>query len=75
MDKSQFEQIKQCGAMLAIASCLYKRGLVTNVEYRKLTAEIQKKYRPAASSPGSGSPAPKDKKQKGVLRKEDLSSK
>ena len=61
MDKTQFEQIKQCGAMLAIASCLYKRGLVTNTEYRKLTAEIRKKYRPAASSQEKASSAPKEK--------------
>lgn len=42
MDKAQFEQIKQHGAMLAIASHLYKRGLITDAEYHKLTAQLQK---------------------------------
>lgn len=72
MDKAQFGKIKQYGAMLAIASHLHKRGLITDAEHHKLTAKLQKKYRPVDSSPGSGSPAPKDKKQKEILRKEDL---
>ncbi|WP_251390963.1 SHOCT domain-containing protein [Mediterraneibacter agrestimuris] len=42
MDQIQFEQIKQHGAMLAIASRLYKCGLITNAEHRKIAAELQK---------------------------------
>ena len=36
MDKAQFEQIKQHGAMLAIASHLYKCGLITDVVTEKI---------------------------------------
>lgn len=64
MDKSQFEQIKQCGAMLAIASCLYKRGLVTNAEYRKLTAEIQKKTARRPVPLGAAAPPQKIKSRR-----------
>lgn len=49
MDKARSEQIKQCGAMLAIASRLYKCGLITDMEHRKLILELQKKYRPVVS--------------------------
>ena len=45
MDKAHFEQIKQYGAMLAIAGHLHERGLITDAERRKLTAKLQKKYR------------------------------
>lgn len=55
MDKTQFEKIKQYGAMLAIAGHLYKRGLVTDAERRKLTAKLQKKYRPTAGSAAGSS--------------------
>lgn len=57
MDKEYFEQIKQYGAMLAIAGHLYKRGLITDAERRKLTARLQEKYRPAAGSAAGFSPA------------------
>lgn len=57
MDKAQFEQIKQHGAMLAIASHLYKCGLITDAEYHKLTAQLQKKYCPATDSAAGVSPA------------------
>lgn len=70
MDKAQFEQIKQCGAMLAIAGRLHKRGLITNAEHRKLATEIQKKYCPADSSARSDSPA--SEKRAKVPGKEDF---
>ena len=57
MDKAHFEQIKQYGAMLAIAGHLHKRGLITDAERCKLTAKLQKKYRPAAGSAAGLSPA------------------
>ena len=41
MDKEYFEQIKQYGAMLVIAGHLYKCGLITDAERRKLTARLQ----------------------------------
>lgn len=71
MDKAQFEQIKQHGAMLAIASHLYKCGLITDAEYHKLTAQLQKKYCPATDSAAGVSPALNDHTEK-VLGKEDL---
>ena len=75
MDKAQFEQIKQRGAMLAISSCLYKRGLVTNAEYRKLTAEIQKKYRPADNSQEKAGSVPRENNTGSILGKEDFREK
>ena len=67
MDKAHFEQIKQYGAMLAIVGHLHKRGLITDAERRKLTAKLQKKYRPAA-----GSAAALNNLTEKVLGKEDL---
>lgn len=63
MDKAHFEQIKQYGAMLAIAGHLHKRGLIT--------AKLQKKYRPAAGSAAGLSPALNNLTEK-VPGKEDL---
>ena len=71
MDKAQFEQIKQHGAMLAIASHLYKCGLITDAEYHKLTAQLQKKYCPATDSAAGVSPALNNLTEK-VPGKEDL---
>lgn len=71
MDKAHFEQIKQYGAMLAIAGHLHKRGLITDAEHHKLTEEIQKKYRPASGSAAGFSPALNNLTEK-VPGKEDL---
>lgn len=71
MDKAHFEQIKQYGAMLAIAGHLHKRGLITDAERRKLTAKLQKKYRPAVGSAAGFSPALNNLTEK-VPGKEDL---
>ena len=71
MDKTQFEQIKQHGAMLAIAGHLHKRGLITDAEHHKLTEEIQKKYRPASGSAAGFSPVLNNLTEK-VPGKEDL---
>lgn len=71
MDKTQFGKIKQYGAMLAIASHLYKRGLVTDAERRKLTVKLQKKYRPSAGSAAGSSLARNNLAEK-VPGKEDL---
>jgi uncharacterized protein HemY len=71
MDKEYFEQIKQYGAMLAIVGHLYKRGLITDAERRKLTAKLQKKYRPASGSAAGFSPALNNLTEK-VPGKEDL---
>lgn len=73
MDKAQFEQIKQHGAMLAIASHLYKRRLITDAEYHKLTAQLQKKYRPATGSAAGLSPTLNSHTEK-VPGKEDFNS-
>lgn len=70
MDKARFEQMKGHGATLAIAGRLYKRGLITTAEHRRVVTESRKKHRPAASSRGSGSPASK-RKQTEVLGKEE----
>lgn len=43
MDRARSEQLKQYGAMLAIASHLSKRGLITNAEHQELMTELQKK--------------------------------
>lgn len=75
MDRTQFEQIKQHGAMLAIASRLHKRGLTTNAEHRKLTAELQKKCRPTVSSLSEASFAPNKNITEKVLGKEDFKKK
>ncbi len=72
MDKTQLGQLKQYGAMLAIANRLHKCGLTDNAEHHKLTVELQKKYHPAASSSGCGSPACRNKNQKQILGKEVL---
>lgn len=48
MDKARFERAKQHGAALAIASHLYKRGLIADAEHRKLALELQKECQPAA---------------------------
>lgn len=72
MDKVPFEQIKHYGAMLAIASHLLKRGLITTEEHRRLTAELQKNiiWRPVPRR--ANTPAPKKKNtQTIVLGKED----
>lgn len=74
MDQAQFEQIKQCGAMLAIASCLNKRGLITDAEHHKLTEKLQKKYRPVAGSAAGLSLTLNSHTEK-VPGKEDFSSK
>lgn len=72
MDQTQFNQIKQYGAMLAIASRLHKRGLTTKAEHCLLTAELQRKYRPAASSLSGVSPAPNKNITEKVLGKEEI---
>ena len=72
MNKTQFEQAKQYGAMLAIANRLHKCGLTTNAEHHKLTMELQKKYHPTVSSPEGDSPALMNKNQKEILGKEVL---
>lgn len=61
MDKVKSKQIKQCGAMMAIANRLYQCGLVTNSEYHKLMEEIRKRYHPAISQPQGNSPITKEK--------------
>ena len=71
MDKAQFGKIKQYGAMLAIASHLHKRGLITDAEHHKLTAKLQKKYRPASGSAAGFSPVLNNLTEK-VPGKEDL---
>lgn len=71
MGQAQFEQTKQYGAMLAIASRLHKRGLTTNAEHSKLTAELQKKCRPTVSSLSVVSFAPNKNITEKVLGKED----
>ena len=71
MDKAHFEQIKQYGAMLAIAGHLHKRGLITDAEHHKLTEEIQKKYRPASGSAAGFSPVLNNLTEK-VPGQEDL---
>ena len=71
MDKAHFEEIKQYGAMLAIAGHLHQRGLITDAERRKLTAKLQKKYRPAAGSAAGFSPALNNLTEK-VPGQEDL---
>lgn len=69
MDKTQFGKTKQYGAMLAIASHLHKRGLTTDIEHCKLMVEIQKKYRPAASSAIRLSPTLNNSNTEKVLTK------
>lgn len=71
MDQTQFNQIKQYGAMLAIASRLHKRGLTTNAEHRKLTAELQKKCQPTVSSLSGASSVPNKNITEKVLGKEE----
>jgi hypothetical protein len=70
MDKARSEQPKQYGAMLAIASHLSKRGLVTNAEHQELMTELQKKYRPTYSSAAKTSPTLNKHAEK-ALGKED----
>lgn len=72
MDKTQFEKIKQYGAMLAIAGHLYKRGLVTDAERRKLTAKLQKKYRRPAAGSAAGSSLALSNLTEKIPGKEDL---
>ena len=57
MDQTHPGRVKECGAMLAIAGRLYKRGLITPAEYSKAAAELQKKYRLTAGTLGGSSPA------------------
>lgn len=45
----QFDTAVEYGAMLAIANRLLKRELVTDEEHRKLTAALDRKYRPIGS--------------------------
>lgn len=56
MDNARFGQLKQRGAMLAIADHLYKRGLVTKEEHCKLMLEIRKNYYPEAGSLSAAAP-------------------
>lgn len=74
MDKAQFEQIKQHGAMLAIANHLYKRRLITDAEHHKLMAQLQKKCRPVAGS-ATGLSLTLNNHTEKVPGKEDFSSK
>lgn len=57
MDKVQFEQEKQYGAVFAIAKRLHRCGLTTEKEHCRLTATIQQKYYPAVSLLPDGNPA------------------
>lgn len=54
MKQSQFGQVKQYGAMLAIANRLHTRGLTTDTEHRKLIDKLQKEYRTVVSFPQPG---------------------
>lgn len=60
MDNAQFEREKQCGAAFAIASRLFLRRLITEDEYRKISAVLIQKYRPVVSTQRTfpGDPTP-----------------
>jgi hypothetical protein len=49
MDKAQFEQEKQYGAALAIASRLLKNGLITLEEHQKLMQVLAQELHPKQS--------------------------
>lgn len=60
MDNAQFEREKQRGAAFAIASRLFLRKLITEDEYRKISAVLIQKYRPVVSArrTSPGDPVP-----------------
>lgn len=45
----QFDTAVEYGAAVAIANRLLKRELITDEEHRKLTAALDRKYRPVGS--------------------------
>lgn len=72
MDYAQFKQEKERGAAFAIASRLLRRGLITEVEYQKLTVTLHLKYRPTISPSQSitGDPIPRKENGRNNHRKE-----
>lgn len=49
MDKAQFEQEKERGAVIAIARQMLRRDLITQEEYRKLSQALAQEQCPSAN--------------------------